>query len=200
MSGPNATTAISTLLSMALLWILAMWLYRSYRVAYFRNEMFALRDSLFDLARTGKIPFDHKAYTTLRSMCNGYIRFGERLTVSSLTLFRLGLDGEHLAYLRARPDLNERLAEMTNDLPDDVRRALREHKSKMHDLVAGQLVFGSPLLVATLLPPALMWAILRLHMRVIQRMRRYLRRAIADKVDEAALAMGESLQDRRRVA
>ncbi len=66
--------------SLAGLVVLYFWLYRDYRIDLFRQRLFALRDELFDLARSGAISFDDRAYGLLRSTLNGFIRFGHRLT------------------------------------------------------------------------------------------------------------------------
>jgi len=43
-----------------------------------RQNLFEVRDSLFDDARAGKIAFDSPAYRNTRLMLNGMIRFGHR--------------------------------------------------------------------------------------------------------------------------
>jgi len=43
--------------------------------------MFSVREELFDYAANGNISFDHPAYTSLRSMLNGYLRFGHKISL-----------------------------------------------------------------------------------------------------------------------
>lgn len=47
----------------------------------FRQQMFAVRDELFDFAADGHIPFNHPAYILLRRQMNGFIRYAHHLTV-----------------------------------------------------------------------------------------------------------------------
>lgn len=61
------------------IWVLFFWLYRDYRLDKFREELFSLRDELFDLAVDKKISFESPAYGMLRSTINGTIQFGHHL-------------------------------------------------------------------------------------------------------------------------
>ncbi|MGE5052907.1 MAG: hypothetical protein ACM3WP_01980 [Acidobacteriota bacterium] len=62
------------------LWFLYFVCWREHRVDTYRQRLFAMRDDLFDYAASGAIRFDDPAYTTLRDLTNGLIRFGHRLT------------------------------------------------------------------------------------------------------------------------
>jgi hypothetical protein len=81
MSSQMTLTALSSLLSLLGICYLFFWRYRTFRVDYFRQELFELRDELFDFADEGNLDFNHPAYGILRSTLNGYIRFGHRLTL-----------------------------------------------------------------------------------------------------------------------
>lgn len=52
-----------------------------YGIDKFRQEMFAVRDDLFDYAARGEISFNHPAYIQLRNLANGLIRFAHRMTL-----------------------------------------------------------------------------------------------------------------------
>lgn len=71
---------------LSLLWILIFWLAPDYRVDSIRQRLFAIRDSLFDEAATGKIPFSHPAYIMLRGHINGFIRVAHRLNLFVVVL------------------------------------------------------------------------------------------------------------------
>lgn len=66
-------------IALLLLWVLFFWLYRDYRLDLFRQQLFALRDELFDVALAGEIRFDDKAYGLLRITINGTIQYGHQL-------------------------------------------------------------------------------------------------------------------------
>lgn len=71
-------------LALTLLLFVLLILRRMYREDRFRQNMFALRDELFDYAMSGAISFDHPAYTILRTSMNGMIRFAHRVTVTHM--------------------------------------------------------------------------------------------------------------------
>src|SRR5262249_49195809 len=119
MSTTAYATAATSALSLFLLSILVLHLYRDYRVDLFRNRMFALRDSLFDFAAEGQIAFDHPAYGLHRTMLNGFIRFGERLSLS------YAITGWWASRKHAEPGeiFKKRLAEAMHELtPKQARR------------------------------------------------------------------------------
>ncbi len=77
----TTVTVLSTLSSLLGLALLGFWAFRQFYIDEFRQNVFRLRDELFDYARVGNIAFDHPAYITLRSLMNGYIRFSERISL-----------------------------------------------------------------------------------------------------------------------
>src|SRR6266576_996022 len=56
------------------------------RLDAFRQEIFALRDELFDYAADGRIKFDDPAYRLLRQVMNGFIRYAHQLTFSRVCM------------------------------------------------------------------------------------------------------------------
>src|ERR1035438_863123 len=77
-------TILTTVLESTVLFILliVVWFgfWSSVRIDSFRQNMFALRDELFDYASSGKISFSDPAYRLLRQSMNGFIRHAHRLT------------------------------------------------------------------------------------------------------------------------
>lgn len=73
-------------ISLFALWFLYFYCWREHRIDAYRQRLFAIRDGLFDFAASGAIGFDDPAYTTLRSVSNGLIRFGHRLTFSRVLI------------------------------------------------------------------------------------------------------------------
>ena len=62
------------------LWCLYFFCWHEHRIDTYRQRLFGVRDDLFDFAASGGIKFDDPAYTTLRDLSNGLIRFAHRLT------------------------------------------------------------------------------------------------------------------------
>ena len=69
----------STLTLILLAFIMFVW-WPEQRVDLFRQQMFALRDELFDFAMGGNIGFDDPAYLRLRYLMNGFIRYAHNVT------------------------------------------------------------------------------------------------------------------------
>src|SRR5882724_7439343 len=74
------TIAIQSLLSLIVLVITVFWLWPDQRMDLFRQQMFAIRDELFDFAAEGNVRFDEPAYILLRQLMNGFIRYAHNLT------------------------------------------------------------------------------------------------------------------------
>ena len=81
--------AIYSLMSVAFLFWLVFYLYNEYRVDSLRQSLFEVRDRFFDEARVGRVAFDATAYRNTRLMLNGMIRFGHRLSLSSIVATRM---------------------------------------------------------------------------------------------------------------
>lgn len=145
------TTAIFTIASLAGILVLLGRL-RACAVDDFRQEMFALRDDLFDLAASGALSFDHPAYGMLRSTMNGFVRWADRLQLLELmVLFVLWRHRDLVAERRFESRWKEALA----TLQPPEQEALGSYRERMHLLLIRYLVFSSPVLVATLIVPAI---------------------------------------------
>lgn len=77
----QSLTILASLISLLGVCYLFFWRYRAFELAWFRQNLFEIRDDLFDYAEAGNLSFDHPAYGALRSCINGYIRFGDRMTI-----------------------------------------------------------------------------------------------------------------------
>ncbi len=77
--------ALNTALLVGLWWL---WFvgYRDYLVDRTRQDLFRIRDNLFDRARAGEIGFDAEAYKVTRATLNGMIHYTHELSVIRLLL------------------------------------------------------------------------------------------------------------------
>lgn len=144
----NQTLLLPLLVSVAGFWY---WLslYRDYRVSVFRQNLFALRDQLFDLAAQGDVGFDNPAYTTLRRQLNGFIRFGDRISITWIIGIMFAVDAESQRALG--PALSDLVTKGVSDLPENVRDAILDIQTDMHHELATQVVFVSPILLAPII-------------------------------------------------
>lgn len=186
MTSGDVTIALSSLLSITGIWLLLFWLYRDYCVDKFRQEMFALRDELFDLGRAGTVSYSHPAYGLLRSTMNGFIRFGHRFTL--LHALAITLIARERVDEKAEDSFPARWEKSTRDLSPEALEVLRRYRMRMHVLVLKHVLRSSPILVASIVAPLAGWVALRLCLGELLR----IFRSPLDGIDSAALAEGQA--------
>lgn len=153
MSTADAMTGISSAISLLGLVVLVFWLYRQYRIDAFRQEMFAVRDELFDFADAGHVPFESSAYGMLRATMNGYIRFGHRASLLHVLLFAAAAKREASRHVeRDHDSFNAKWTASASDLPRAERAELEKFRTRMDRLVVKHVLLNSPLLVALVIP------------------------------------------------
>jgi len=130
---------ITSLLGLAGLWVLWYYLLKPQRVDAFREDLFTLRDSLFDLAADGVVPFNHPAYAQLRLLINGMIRFAHRLTGSMMIVAAIQSrdvpPGEYAAWQAS-----------VQKLPEEPRKRLLAIHTGVFKATTRHVVNGSPVL------------------------------------------------------
>lgn len=141
MQGSIIFTTLSTVISLLGIWYLVCWRYRTYSVDAFRQDMFTLRDELFDEARGGLVDFSHPAYGVLRSTINGFIRFGHRFTVGQFLFMMLIIKNDDLEKVS---DFDEEWEQAINGLDPEVATRLEEFRKRMDRIAIKQLIMGTP--------------------------------------------------------
>lgn len=150
------SAALHLLLALIALWFLVFRLGHEYRLDVLRDRLFAVRERLFDYAAAGNVPFEHFAYTKLRMLLNGLIRFGYRLT------FTRFLSGIAFMTWKGQEYDKAPLAQWENavaELPLEVQVELRSIRDEALVLVVRHLVTGSPIMLGLLVAFAI-WSIL----------------------------------------
>lgn len=133
---------------LTLLIVVGFWLWPSVRLDSFRQNMFALRDELFDYAASGKISFSHPAYRLLRQSMNGFIRHGHRLS-----LFQVIMGMLMWKAIGEEPTLEwtNRWNDALATIPDrEVMAEMLKFHERSSMLVSERVVLGSPVLVLAL--------------------------------------------------
>jgi len=130
------------------LWVLIVYFLRDLAVDYYRQNMFALRDSLFDAAAEGLIAFDHPAYGLLRSTMNGFLRYGHKVTLLGVFVQYLFLRKELKEFKKHSFEYQWKL--VIKDLPTKTLERLGTYRQRMIILVGTQALIGSPLLMVLL--------------------------------------------------
>lgn len=126
--------------------ILVLWtLWPTHRLDRFRQDVFVVRDELFDFAASGRIGFNHPSYRLLRASMNGFIRYGHQLT-----FFRLICTSLHWRVLDREPDFSwaSQWEISLKQLDEETAHQLRLFHARTLTLVIKRLVAGSPVLLA----------------------------------------------------
>ena len=150
------SAALHFTIALTALWFLVFKLSHDYRIDALRDRLFAVRERLFDFAASGNVSFDNPAYTRLRTLINGLIRFAHRLT---FTRFLLGI-----SFMAWRGQTYEKtaLVEWENalsELPTEVAIELKSIRDEALVLVVRHLVTGSPIMLI-LLAAFASWSVL----------------------------------------
>lgn len=169
--------------------VLFFWLYRWYRIDTFRQEMFYLRDALFDDAMKGLIPFSHPAYRELRVAMNGYIRFAHTLSVPQLLL---------LLWLQSstpqleRETLNMVLTRALKSLDSQTKARLDEYQQKMHQLVVAQILLAPETIIflGALLIPILTVVAFAITKQTLESQWKAFKQPRLDALDDSMWASG----------
>jgi hypothetical protein len=136
-------------INLILLWILFFWLYRDYRLQYFRQQLFALRDELFDMALSNELRFDDPAYGQLRSTINGTIQYGHQLGFLQLVCLWWFTNSDPVRIQNANR-YKERWEAACNELSPSAQKNIQAMRQRLHFLILQQVVFTSFVLFATL--------------------------------------------------
>jgi hypothetical protein len=165
-------TELMSALSIAAIFAL-LWLYTDYRVERLRQDVFSLRDDLFDQARAGRIAFDSQAYLATRSMLNGVIRFSHRISFSRFASYTLVIP-----------------ARVMKSAAGDFDRALSASSAQDRALCARYLtganvlvlkhILTSPLVLVLVIPPVVGIALSKTGFDVAGRLLRAFRHQLQD--------------------
>lgn len=151
------TMAICTALTACAMWIFISIVYRDYRNDVLKQNLFDLRDRLFDMAADGRIAFDSPAYGMLRRSINGLLYGAER--ISFLSLIILGGASSTQTRIRAEEQRYRTCWQQALGCLDvPARTEIEALRGDMNLIIADHIVFTSPALQLILLS-ALWWAL-----------------------------------------
>lgn len=141
-------TALANMTQSALLLIgigvILFWLWPSVRLDCFRQDMFAVRDELFDYASSGRISFSHPAYRLLRQSMNGFIRYGHQVSFYQFIMTWLAwkaLEGRESFKWRTKWEA------ALGSLDEQTREELADFHERATMCVMERIVLGSPILI-----------------------------------------------------
>lgn len=181
MTDAQITAAVVSVLSLIGLLVL-LRLYRDYTVDRFRQEMFALRDEVFDFAAAGGIAFRHPAYGRLRLTMNGFVRWADQLRLMDV-VFRLISHRDQSENDKFDAEWEKALG----GLDGTSRHRMNDFRNRMHQVLIAHLLRRAPVVFATLIVSVVTWAMgIRLANFVMERTN-----ALLAVVDAVAFGYGE---------
>lgn len=130
------------------LWYLYFELFKDYIVDSYRQEVFCLRDDLFDFAASGNIDFKHPAYCVLRRKMNGYIRFSHRITLLDMLVIGCMAGISNIKKSQYQTIFEKQFEVSLATLDESVSEKLMKYNSKSRYLLLRYLIFSSPVLSA----------------------------------------------------
>lgn len=149
----NEFNAIFSILSILGLLYLIFWRYKTYRIDVFRQDIFELRDKLFDYAQSGNIDYNHPSYGTLRSLMNGFIRFGHQISFCQLITISIIMKNK----FSDTDSFSKRWNTATSDLDVQTKGYLDKLLLEVHSSIIKHLILTSPFMLATIILPIILF-------------------------------------------
>lgn len=189
---PEVVTYLASIVSIFFIFVGMIYLHRKYFDDLFRQNLFAIRDSLFDMACDGQIAFDHPAYILMRKTINGFIRYGHRISFFR-TILLVNMIRKRPGLLPKSESFHVRWAEATRNLPPDVKDRLMKIKEEVNFQLELHSFRASPLVVMlflTLLPTAILTRIVVRLNRIAVAVLGDVKQEIENDVDSAGMVYG----------
>jgi hypothetical protein len=181
---PELNTFVS-FMSLTMIFVLLFWLYRDYRIDAVRQDLFQLRDDLFDKAAAGEISYEDSAYGMIRSTINGMIRYSHKLTLPHV--FAIGYATKASGSSQGGKAFGDGLRAAVEKLPKDQREVYLNAYSHMNAIMVRHIIISSPILLFFLVLPL---RALNLLNRVVLAAQAKLAGQL-DALDRMALSEGE---------
>jgi hypothetical protein len=146
---------IITMISLAALVLLFAFPYEHYRVERLKEDLFSIRDALFETAAAGNISFESTAYRGARTMLNGMIRCAPEIGITQCIVTFLVVPKDQFS--SSLEEWNKALSAA----PGADRALVRNYIIEAHTRIARH-VLTSPmgcLLVAPALTLAVAWVV-----------------------------------------
>lgn len=174
--------AIYSSISLILLAGLIFFAYQTYRVDKLRQDLFEIRDQLFDDAVSGQINFDDRGYVVTRQLINGMLRFAHELTITQHFCFGLFMWGLPSATPKSAMD------KLLSGASESGKTAFAKYSNLVHFRVIQHLA-TSPLFVLTVLFPLVTLILTRLGFNVVEVISKKIKSELVS-LDRVAVAHG----------
>lgn len=158
--GPD--TLIIIFLGLATFFVAWWWFFVSrsnYLLDLTRQDLFNIRDELFNAAIRGEINFDNEAYKMMRTTLNGMIRFTEDISI--LHLSSIVLAHKYIFKGRRQEDYENRYRIAMRDLPESQKLLITKISTTAHFIIVRYVIKNSPVLWPVILPLFTLFNILK---------------------------------------
>lgn len=126
------------------LWLFFNTKYQEYRIDLTRQRLFELRDALFDVALSGDLDFNSKAYGLCRKTINGMIRYCHKLTLlhvlAILFVCRHQARSINENYLKMKTGANE-------GLDENQKKIIEKFYTSMNLVILTRVIYSSLILL-----------------------------------------------------
>ncbi len=177
----QSITIASTAISLSMLWVLFFWLWKDYRLDRFRQDLFATRDELFDLATAHSVDYSHPAYGLLRSTINGAIQYGHRLGLLNILVFAVAVPHDKSQRV-SETAYRERWTNAIDSLDKETRDAIVQLRNKVFFCIAKQFIFSSLVLLVVLVPATVLVIALKVHGELSTYLKQKIERSFLNKL------------------
>jgi hypothetical protein len=142
----SLSVVLQSCAGLLVLGLVCFWMYPAVRLDEFRQDLFSIRDELFDYAASGRISFSDPAYRLLRQSMNGFIRYAHQVTVFRIVMAFLVWKVTGTAQAN---DWTRQWDCAVSAIPDsEIRSKLIEFHQRLNNHIADRVVSGSPILIA----------------------------------------------------
>ncbi len=146
MIGEDAIHVLRFCLVLFIAWLIWYQFWIPYRVEYFRQRLFKLRDELFESAAAGNIEFTHPAYTDLRLTMNALIRYGHRVTIWRIVMSMVSLARSRNSHVvNSYAEWRKQTDRIENE---ETRNRIYAFRSEISEIMAAHMVLISPMTIA----------------------------------------------------
>ena len=127
-------------------WLIWYQFWIPYRVDYFRQRLFKLRDELFEYAAAGHLEFAHPVYTDLRLTINALIRYGHRVTIWRIVMSMVSLARSRNSHVADSYAESRKQTERIEN--EETRNRIYGFRNEISRIMAAHMVLISPMTIA----------------------------------------------------
>ena len=143
MNGEEAIHVLRFCLVLFIAWLIWYQYWIPYRVDYFRQRLFKMRDELFEYAAAGNIEFAHPAYTDLRLTINALIRYGHRVTIWRIVMSMVSIRRSGYSHIAdSYAEWRKQTERIENE---ETRNRIYAFRSEISQIMAAHMVLISPM-------------------------------------------------------